>query len=145
MSKPFRVVLAFLCAGIGQQVQGLPLANTPVVITPAVDDHASRTTWNIICSCAATIFACTWVATHPNIPGAADRWFNIFFRRLKITFFALLAPELIVAWAMRQWLASRRLARTPLFERRECRRSSVRNAAYPYSQTDGRRRMVFSH
>ena len=27
-----------------------------------------RTIWNIIWSCLVTIFSCTWVAVHPNVP-----------------------------------------------------------------------------
>ncbi len=66
----------------------------------------TRSTFDIVTSCLATIFACTWTANHPNIPSPADSRFNIFKRRLITTFYALLAPEAIILWAFRQnWCA----------------------------------------
>ncbi|KAK7440612.1 hypothetical protein VKT23_016960 [Stygiomarasmius scandens] len=57
------------------------------------------------------MFACTWVSIHPNIPGLDEGRPTKFLRRLGITIVALLAPELVVIWALRQWLVSRRLAK----------------------------------
>ncbi|KAG6889680.1 hypothetical protein C0995_015428 [Termitomyces sp. Mi166 len=68
----------------------------------------NRKTFNIVWSCLTTIFACTWIAVHPNLPVNGE-W--PFVRRLKIFVLALIAPELIVSWALRQWISSRRLAR----------------------------------
>jgi hypothetical protein len=58
-----------------------------------------------------TIFGCTWVAVHPNIPNAEDKWFTTALRRLKLMVMALIAPELVILWAMRQWVAARSLAK----------------------------------
>ncbi|KAG6818343.1 hypothetical protein H0H93_005858 [Arthromyces matolae] len=66
-----------------------------------------RSIYNIVWSCLTTIFACTWLAVHPNVPLVGER---LFVRRLKICGLALVAPELIVLWAIRQWFSSRRLA-----------------------------------
>lgn len=110
-----------------------------------------RTVWNIIWSCLITIFACIWVAIHPNIPqpkipyrrppfeGPLPRewsrawihlqaWtFGCFLtdvfqhqlpevlsglgEKLLIALLALLAPEFIFVWALRQWLRARSLAK----------------------------------
>lgn len=110
-----------------------------------------RTVWNIIWSCLITIFACIWVAIHPNIPrpklpyrpasfeGPIPRkwsraWIHlqawtlrrfvadIFQRQLPkllgslgeklfIALLALLAPEFIFVWALRQWLRARSIAK----------------------------------
>jgi hypothetical protein len=87
---------------------------------PAIDQSTSssnddpchrRTTWSIVWSCCATIFACTWVALQPNIPGPDETSLTIILRRVKLMMMALIAPELLVVWAMRQWLVSSRLAR----------------------------------
>ena len=58
-----------------------------------------------------TIFSCTWIPLHPNIPGPDDSSLEIAFRGVKLMVIALIAPELVVQWAMRQWLVSPRLAK----------------------------------
>ena len=69
-----------------------------------------RTKWDIIRSCLATIFSCTWVAIHPNIPGPRDGWFTIALRRLALMVLAIIAPEAIILWATRQWLNAHAVA-----------------------------------
>ncbi|KXN82158.1 hypothetical protein AN958_02967 [Leucoagaricus sp. SymC.cos] len=61
-----------------------------------------RTTMNILWSCLATIFACTWVAVHPNIPGPRESEWLRFRRRFATMFYAVIAPEVVTLWAMRQ-------------------------------------------
>ncbi|KAG6914158.1 hypothetical protein DXG01_002010 [Tephrocybe rancida] len=75
-------------------------------LVPA-SSSSDRSISSIVWSCLTTIFACTWIAIHPNIPRSNER---PIFRRLKIFVMALVAPELIVLWALRQWLSSRKLA-----------------------------------
>jgi hypothetical protein len=67
--------------------------------------------WDIIWSCAATLFACTWTAIHPNIPGVDESQVAITFRRLFIMVVALTAPELIITWAVRQFFSARKAAK----------------------------------
>ena len=43
---------------------------------------------------------------HPNVPAPGDGLFIVGLRRAKLMYWAILAPELIVIWAMRQWLAA---------------------------------------
>jgi hypothetical protein len=69
-----------------------------------------RTLLNIIWSCVVTIFSCTWVAVHPNIPGPHDGWFAISLRRLALMGLAIIAPEAIILWSIRQWIVARTLA-----------------------------------
>lgn len=85
-----------------------------------------RTIGNITWSCLATIFACIWVSIHPNIPRPqptfkglgkspsisaqlADFWgrrvrnpCTSLLEKLAIALLALLAPEFIFVWALRQ-------------------------------------------
>lgn len=76
-----------------------------------------RTLWNIIWSCLSTIFLCTWVAIHPNITfrptrrrlSWSERWLrdplqNLVEYKLPLFLCALLVPEYILAWAIRQHL-----------------------------------------
>ena len=82
-----------------------------------------RMTWNIIWSCLVTIFSCTWVAIHPNVPCSkkqeANGWiqkciFNplLSFAEHHLPFFicALLVPEYVLAWAIRQYLKAWQIA-----------------------------------
>jgi len=79
---------------------------------PSCDNlHNCRTMWNLIWSCMATILLCIWVAVHPNIPGADDKWTQVISQRVRIALIALVAPELIILWAVRQWLNAHELAR----------------------------------
>lgn len=61
-----------------------------------------RTIWDIIWSCLATTFACTWVSVHPNIPFLRDNKWAIRKWRLYLMFLTLLAPEILLMWAFKQ-------------------------------------------
>ena len=62
----------------------------------------TRTIWNIIWSCFSTVFACAWIAVHPNIPAPNDSKWEIIRRRMMIAAYILLAPEMVIMWAARQ-------------------------------------------
>ncbi|THU84080.1 hypothetical protein K435DRAFT_620228, partial [Dendrothele bispora CBS 962.96] len=83
-----------------------------------------RTVEKILYSCIAVVFACTWIAIHPNIPRHFDlgrgaeiaNSFAISEARVIAQgvismFLSLLAPELIVFWALRQWFAAKHIAK----------------------------------
>lgn len=67
----------------------------------------TRSVPGITYSCLATVFACTWIAIHPNVPSPLDTWKRRYLRRAGILLVGVLAQEFIVTWAMRQWLATR--------------------------------------
>ena len=79
--------------------------------TSCQDLRECRTVWNIIWSCLATLFACTWIAMHPNIPGPYEARSRLVLRRIGLMVLGLLVPELVIMWAMRQWFGARKLAR----------------------------------
>lgn len=62
---------------------------------------ARRGTWDIITSCAATIFACTWSIQHLNVPGplSRDGTFKKLLRTCKWMVITILFPEFIMAHA----------------------------------------------
>ncbi|KAG2098760.1 uncharacterized protein F5147DRAFT_640865 [Suillus discolor] len=66
----------------------------------------TRSLWDIILSCGLTLFACTWTAVHPNIPGMDEGKIAITSRRLFIMVIALIAPELMITWATRQFFSA---------------------------------------
>ena len=80
--------------------------------------------WNIIWSCLVTILSCTWVAVHPNFScpkkweakNCVERWiWNLILsfaeHRLPLFVCALLVPEYVLAWAIRQYLRAQEIAR----------------------------------
>ncbi|OAX34860.1 hypothetical protein K503DRAFT_851470 [Rhizopogon vinicolor AM-OR11-026] len=83
---------------------------------PTLDVSDSPSTGNtrslsdIIWGCAATLFACTWTAIHPNIPGMDEGKVATTSRRVFIMVIALIAPELMITWATRQFLSARKAA-----------------------------------
>jgi hypothetical protein len=46
---------------------------------------------------------------HPNIPRVNEPWLKILLRRIGLFVLALMVPEVIFLWAMRQWLVARNL------------------------------------
>ena len=70
-----------------------------------------RTIWSIVWSCLATLFACSWVAVHPNVPRATDSDALILGRRLAMMGYMLLAPELVIYWAAKQHFSAREIVK----------------------------------
>ncbi|KAF7329647.1 hypothetical protein MKEN_00227700 [Mycena kentingensis (nom. inval.)] len=89
-------------------------------------DHSCRNIGDIIRTCLSIVFLCTYVAIHPNVPpsrrgrkersllsrdiGAAIKQRVEDLRpQLVLFLFALVAPEIIIAFALRQFLCAREL------------------------------------
>ena len=68
-----------------------------------------RSTWDILWSCLATIFAGLWISIHPNIPLPNEAGWKVFLRRSELMFWAIIGPELAIVWAIREWLGARDL------------------------------------
>ncbi|KAF8188002.1 hypothetical protein BJ912DRAFT_1059561 [Pholiota molesta] len=111
------MLIIFLVFAFIRTLRGVPLASPPEPPDPfsalALRDTQShfgqRTINEIVISCFATIFACTWSAVHPNIPAVTDSAWTCFKRRVTITICALLAPELMTCWAISQRLAAKEI------------------------------------
>ncbi|KZP14050.1 hypothetical protein FIBSPDRAFT_935960 [Athelia psychrophila] len=74
------------------------------------DINNCRTVVGIVTSCLATIIACIWSAVHPNVPGPSQSSMSRQIESLKIIVVTLLAPEWVLAWAVRQSLQAREYA-----------------------------------
>ncbi|KIK53925.1 hypothetical protein GYMLUDRAFT_178157 [Collybiopsis luxurians FD-317 M1] len=72
--------------------------------------HDCRTLFQIVWSCVSVLIACTWVSVHPNVPGPHDSSWKVFLRKIGLMIIALIAPEMLVLWASRQWFAARKLS-----------------------------------
>ncbi|KAJ7038371.1 hypothetical protein C8F04DRAFT_359737 [Mycena alexandri] len=75
------------------------------------DINDSRTLFDIIWGCLATVFACTWVAVHQNVPPPDLGWLSLQLRKLKMMLFTVIAPELVVCLAARQFFDARYIAK----------------------------------
>ncbi|KAJ7861604.1 hypothetical protein B0H13DRAFT_2072707 [Mycena leptocephala] len=75
------------------------------------DINHCRRLFDIVWGCATTIFACTWVSVHPNIPPSNQTRLSLFGRRLRLMLFAMIAPELMVGFAARQFLVAREFSK----------------------------------
>jgi hypothetical protein len=73
------------------------------------DSSNTRTLCSLIWSCLTIIFTCTWAAVHPNIPDLNDTIWTMRMRKMKMCLIALVAPEWMVMWAVRQSLHAKQL------------------------------------
>jgi hypothetical protein len=112
------LLLLYLCCFSGRwNTLALPTDSRPPEILPRThvqsifirdeDRFDTRSIYNILWSCLSTIFACTWITVHPNIPAPGDSQWAVLRRRLAIMGFFLLTPELVILWAARQHYAAR--------------------------------------
>ncbi|KAF8900230.1 hypothetical protein CPB84DRAFT_1779103 [Gymnopilus junonius] len=70
-----------------------------------------RSIWDIIWSCLSTIYACTWVPTHPDVPVSHKNFMKgLIQSRFGLMCCAIIAPEFIMVWGIQQRLGARRLA-----------------------------------
>ncbi|KAG2747325.1 hypothetical protein P692DRAFT_20954570 [Suillus brevipes Sb2] len=107
-------VLLCIFLHLVEVIQAAPTTNTTNTTTNdslEAPSFTTRTLWTIVSSSVLTLFACIYSAIHPNIPSPKDSPYRILRRRLGIMIMALIAPELMVTWAMRQWLSARYITR----------------------------------
>ncbi|KAK0440656.1 uncharacterized protein EV420DRAFT_1650408 [Desarmillaria tabescens] len=90
---------------------GAPISPGDNQDLPASSEY-QRTVWNIIWSCLVTMFACTWFAIHPNVPGrnvTTKGAISCTIQRARLMIMAILAPEIIVGWATTQFTVAWRV------------------------------------
>ncbi|KAJ7807658.1 hypothetical protein B0H14DRAFT_2159967, partial [Mycena olivaceomarginata] len=67
-----------------------------------------RSLYDICWGCLTTIFACAWLSVHPNVPPPdPEEPVGSVGRRLKLMLITVIAPELMVGFAARQFIMSR--------------------------------------
>ncbi|KAG1785859.1 uncharacterized protein HD556DRAFT_1419306 [Suillus plorans] len=100
-------VLFCVCVCLVGVVHATPITDTTNTTTSdsflEAPSFTTRTMWTIISSSVFTLFACIYSAIHPNIPSPEDRPLRVLLRLLGTMTMALIAPELIVTWAMFVW------------------------------------------
>lgn len=81
---------------------------SPTLSCKDIDD--CRTLSGMLLSCLATLTAATWVSVHPNIPSPHIGYIMLALHRLKLMLLAIIAPEVVAVWALRQRMVARELA-----------------------------------
>ncbi|KAG2343496.1 hypothetical protein BDR05DRAFT_884437 [Suillus weaverae] len=99
--------IPFVCASL----QNINDTCIYILDSGSASSNNTRALWDILLSCGWTLFACTWTAVHPNIPGMNEGKVAIISRRLFIMAMALIAPELMITWATRQFFSARAAAK----------------------------------
>ena len=110
------ILLALLYLSFGSSFalptpSDIPIDISPSLFARSVDKFGTRSLWNIIWSCLSTIFTCSWIAVHPNIPAPKDSQWAVFCRRVAIMGHVLIAPEMVIAWAARQHFGAKHFAK----------------------------------
>ncbi|KAJ7727104.1 hypothetical protein B0H16DRAFT_1331776, partial [Mycena metata] len=102
-------IFVFLLARQSGLTQGHPNLLSRAATEASCDCtiNSCRTLFDIIWGCLATIFACTWVALHQNVPDPNSGWFSLLMRKLRMMLVTMIAPELVVAFAARQLVSAR--------------------------------------
>ena len=91
-----------------QNITLISRSSLPPNVSPSCERLGDcRSITDIIWSCLSVIIACTWTSIHPNIPSPNDGFWKRLRTRIRITLIGLIAPELIVIWAAKQWKSAR--------------------------------------
>ncbi|KAF7356018.1 hypothetical protein MVEN_00931200 [Mycena venus] len=112
---PLRIMLLFLFLihlsfRNGYAAPVANLLNARVSIDSCDDINDCRKLFDVVWSCLATIFACTWVSVHPNVPSPDQSRPALLWHRLKMMLVGIIAPEIMVGFAARQFLEARTLS-----------------------------------
>ncbi|KAF4616387.1 hypothetical protein D9613_008673 [Agrocybe pediades] len=112
------LILASILLLSGSNHTDGPFSSTPpALFSPSYPRDADptppcpRQRIQIICTCVATILAASWVSVHPNIPNPKESKIMKALRRIELMIWAIITPELIIYWAMRQWHGARSMER----------------------------------
>ncbi|KAF8657414.1 hypothetical protein AX16_002211 [Volvariella volvacea WC 439] len=111
--------LAAFARSYASPVPGTLSDNTipsPVCIVAAAitasrcDPTRTRTILDILKSCIGVILLCTYISMHHNIPDQRDSRAEVMWMKIRTTLYALMAPEVVIMWAMRQRIMAGRIA-----------------------------------
>ncbi|KAJ7348115.1 hypothetical protein DFH08DRAFT_699047 [Mycena albidolilacea] len=115
-----------------------PVANLPNARASIDSCDDINTCWklfDVIWGCLATIFACTWVSVHPNVPSPNQSRPALLWHRLKMMLVGIITPEIMVGFAARQFLEARTLSNEFGFSRTHgfffCMGGFVSSVGYP--------------
>jgi hypothetical protein len=103
------MLLVFTVSILVNIISAFPIPKLDLEQSPPCTGRDTRTIWNIVWSSLVTLFACIWVAIHPNVPAFADGTKAELKQRAKLLLTAIIAPEIIIMFAMRQRVCARQV------------------------------------
>ncbi|TFK69567.1 hypothetical protein BDN72DRAFT_819868 [Pluteus cervinus] len=116
------ILLATLLACL--RARAIPISPGLATVSTAIDIAISgvpsecdcpgadvRSMYDIVKGCLVTIGACVYRAVHQNIPDPTLSFWGRLRVTIKVTFYALIAPEMMIWWALRQWVGAKNVAR----------------------------------
>lgn len=93
-----------MCCALGEPLKSTfrdtMSTNSTTNIVSWAPNPDGRGTIDLLWSCFATVFLCTWSAIHPNLPALGEKGSRIFFRRLSYVLGCIIAPECYAALAL---------------------------------------------
>ncbi|KAF8649030.1 hypothetical protein AX16_006071 [Volvariella volvacea WC 439] len=85
--------------------------NALVAVSDCIRDPTRiRSEWELVWNCVGTIFICTYAAYHPNMPRRGISKSERMWQRVISCLYALVAPEAMILWALRQRFVASRIA-----------------------------------
>ncbi|KAF8648136.1 hypothetical protein AX16_006386 [Volvariella volvacea WC 439] len=92
-----------------------PIPSPLCVVTAALsagacDPNKRRTIFDIVYSCLGVIFLCTYISIHHNIPDQNDSWGKKTWLKVRTMVYAMVAPEIVIMWALRQRIMAGEIA-----------------------------------
>ncbi|KAF8641289.1 hypothetical protein AX16_010068 [Volvariella volvacea WC 439] len=105
-----------LSSPVPATIPASPIPSPVCVVAAAVtasecDPTRTRTILDILYSCIGVILLCTYISMHHNIPDQDDSWAKVMWSKFRTMLYALMAPEMVIMWAIRQWIMARKIAR----------------------------------
>ena|SRR6266545_4631314 len=94
-----------------------------LIVSTNTKPQPTRTLFGVAWSCILTVFICAWTSVHPNVPPQSRM--GGLFARVKLMFWTVVAPELVLAWAVRQWFAAKEIR--DIYNERKGRKHSPRD------------------
>ncbi|KAF8642796.1 hypothetical protein AX16_009429 [Volvariella volvacea WC 439] len=94
----------------------VPDSSTPdslcaAIVTCDCDPTGTRTVFDITYSCIGVIVLSTYLAIHHNIPDQNDSQAQVEWVKIKTTLFALITPEIVIIWAIRERIMAKDIFR----------------------------------
>ncbi|KAF8644071.1 hypothetical protein AX16_008705 [Volvariella volvacea WC 439] len=74
------------------------------------DANKTRTVFDLLYGCLGVIFLCTYISIHHNIPDQSDSWLERIWLKARTTIYAMIAPEVVIMWALRQRIMAAEIA-----------------------------------
>ncbi|KAF8649493.1 hypothetical protein AX16_005762 [Volvariella volvacea WC 439] len=117
-----------LASPVSSSVPANPIPSPLEIVTASFtsgrcDPTKPRTIFDILYGCLGVIFLCTYLSIHHNIPDQNDTWAKRVLVKIRTTIYAMLAPELVIMWALRQRITAEEIVNSEFGRRHKWTRA----------------------